>query len=221
MAQPKPVTVTYYLDVTSSWCFWSEPTWIELREQYHEAVHFEWKIAAIDPETYTTRAAQEWFYRRSGTITRSPVVLSAAWMEPVGLGSYDVPNRVAQAAKAMGKTDDSVRLAIAQAGLIEGRRIREMDVAIDIAAVVSGLDRRQLRVIALSDEITNALEESREEFDSFQVDQRPGFLLVDEIGDRAFFSGLIHYEPLAATIDAMLSDVAGYKSFAAHFGAPP
>ena len=85
----------------------------------------------------------------------------------------------------------------------------------------AGLDRYQLRSTANSDKIAKALAESRAEFDSLQIDQRPAFLLTNEIGDRATFSGLIHYEPLAATIDAMLSDLSGYKSFAVHFGAPP
>jgi hypothetical protein len=35
------------------------------------------------------------------------------------------------------------------------------------------------------------------------------------------FSGLVKIEPIAATIDAMLSDTAAYAAYAAHFGAPP
>ena len=45
--------------------------------------------------------------------------------------------------------------------------------------------------------------------------------LQSSIGDRAIFSGLVHYEPLAATIDAMLEDVAGYDSYFAHLGSLP
>jgi predicted DsbA family dithiol-disulfide isomerase len=221
MSKSKPVRLTYYLDVTSSWCFWSEPAWAELRDQYEESVDFEWKIAALDPGAYSTRAAQDWFYRRSGIITRSPIKLNSAWMEPVGLGNYEAPNRVAQAAKSLGQADDSVRFALAEAALIQGRRIRELEVALDVAVAASGLDRHQLLAIATSDEVSKAMAQTRAEFDSLQIDQRPAFLLTSEIGDRATFSGLVHYEPLAATIDAMLSDVGGYKSFAAHFGEPP
>jgi len=28
------ITVTYYLDVISSWCFWAEPAWAELKKRY-------------------------------------------------------------------------------------------------------------------------------------------------------------------------------------------
>ena len=27
-------TVTYYLEVISSWCYWVEPTWAELKARY-------------------------------------------------------------------------------------------------------------------------------------------------------------------------------------------
>jgi predicted DsbA family dithiol-disulfide isomerase len=220
-ANRKSVAITYYLDVTSSWCFWSEPTWAELREQYEDTVDFGWKIAELDPNAYSTRAHQDWFYRRSGIVTRSLIKLSSAWMEPVGIGGHSIPNRVAHAAKSLGQANDKVRLALSEAALIEGRRIREMDVALEVAVAASGLGKAELQAVAISQETTNELAESRTEFDSLQIDQRPAFFLSSEIGDRAIFSGLIHYEPLAATIDAMLSDVSGYQSFVAHFGPPP
>jgi predicted DsbA family dithiol-disulfide isomerase len=43
------ITVTDYLEVVSSWCFWSEPTWAELKRRYDGEVQFQWKIALIDP----------------------------------------------------------------------------------------------------------------------------------------------------------------------------
>ena len=43
------ITVTDYLDVVSSWCFWSEPTWAELKKRYDGRVEFQWKIALMDP----------------------------------------------------------------------------------------------------------------------------------------------------------------------------
>ena len=38
------LTVTYYLDVVSSWCYWSEPAWAELKQRYQDRVDFQWKI---------------------------------------------------------------------------------------------------------------------------------------------------------------------------------
>jgi hypothetical protein len=62
---------------------------------------------------------------------------------------------------------------------------------------------------------------STSDFHSHRITQRPAFILEDEIGDKAVFSGLVRIEPLAATIDSMLSDTAAYAAHAAHYGPPP
>src|SRR5689334_11175335 len=67
------VKVTYYLEVISSWCFWAEPTWAELKRRYEGRVEFGWKIAQMPADAYPVSKSQcEWFYRRSGSIVRSP-----------------------------------------------------------------------------------------------------------------------------------------------------
>src|SRR2546425_6569927 len=86
------VKVTYFLEVTSSWCFWAEPAWAELKERYAEKVEFGWKIALMPPEAYPVSKNQcEWFYRRSGSIMRSLLMLNSNWFEPE-LQPYHVPN---------------------------------------------------------------------------------------------------------------------------------
>ena len=52
------ITVTDYLDVVSSWCFWSEPTWAELKRRYDGRVEFQWKIALMDPSGLPTSREQ-------------------------------------------------------------------------------------------------------------------------------------------------------------------
>ena len=43
------VKVTYYLEVISSWCYWAEPAWADLKKRYEGApVRFDWKIALMD-----------------------------------------------------------------------------------------------------------------------------------------------------------------------------
>lgn len=215
------VTATYYLDVISSWCHWAEPAWVELRERFGNRVAFQWKIGLMDPAGLpTSRAQEEWFYRRSGTINRSPYLLSTGWFQP-GSGEYLAPNAVAEAAKDFGVTDDRVRLAIARAGLIEGREIGRWEVSLETALGVVALDRTALEARARSPEIEARLRASTADFHALRVTQRPTFLLEDAIGDRALFSGLVTAPPIAATIEAMLEDVAAYASWAAHFGAPP
>src|SRR4051812_50072308 len=77
------LTVTDYLDVISSWCFWSEPTWAELKRRYDGRVEFQWKIALMDPTGLpTSRQQEEWFYRRSGMMVRSAFMLNTDWDDP-------------------------------------------------------------------------------------------------------------------------------------------
>ena len=214
-------TVIYYLDTISSWCFWAEPAWAELKQRFAGRVEFRWKIALMNPAGLPVSQAQEaWFYRRSGTIVRSPFMLNTGWFEP-GWGEYLAPNAVAEAAKDFGVTDDRVRLALAQAGMLEGRRIGRWDVALDIASSVARLDRAALETTARSPEVDARLRASTAEFHALQVTQRPAFLMDDAIGDRAVFSGLVAAAPLIAALEAMWSDTRAYQSYRAHHGDPP
>ena len=64
--------LTIYIDVISSWCFWAQPAWEELRKRYSDRVDFEWKIALMDASGFPKSVEQaEWFYRRSGMMMRS------------------------------------------------------------------------------------------------------------------------------------------------------
>ncbi len=192
-----PMKVTYYLEVISSWCYWAEPAWAELKQRFSGKVEFGWKLALMDASGLPVSRGQcEWFYRRSGTIMRSPFMLNSGWFEPE-LKEYLAPNLVAEAARDFGVNDDRARLAIAAAGLREGRKVGRWEEA----------EARARSTTA--------------EFHALQVTQRPTFLIENSIGDRAVFSGLVLAAPLVAAIDAMLNDAAAYASHAAHFGSAP
>jgi predicted DsbA family dithiol-disulfide isomerase len=215
------LTATYYLDVISSWCFWFEPAWADLKKRYEKEVDFQWKIALMDRSGLPTSHEQhEWFYRRSGTIMRSPFMLRSDWSNPE-LSEYLAPNCVAEAGKDFGIKDDRIRLALAGAGLREGKKFGEWDVAAEIGAKASGLDAKKLLERARSPVIESRVRADTADFHLLQVTQRPTFVLDTEIGDRAVFSGMARVGPLAAAIDSMLDDADAYTAFAAHFGSPP
>ncbi len=218
--------VTYYIEVISSWCYWAEPAWAELKQRYAGKVEFGWKIALMPPEAYPASQTQcQWFYRRSGTIMRSPFMLNSGWFEPeikqYLAPNFVAPNFVAEAAKDFNVADDCVRLAIANAALRDGRKVGRWEEAAAVAANAAGLDVTALLKKAKSPEIEARARATTAEFHALQVTQRPTFLLENNIGDRAVFSGLVVAAPLAAAIDAMLNDAAAYASHAAHFGPPP
>jgi predicted DsbA family dithiol-disulfide isomerase len=216
-----PVSVTYYTEVVSSWCFWVEPAWAQLKSRFANKVHFEWKSALMDGVGLPTSRAQcDWFYRRSGTIMRSPVMLNSGWFEPA-LEKYNIPNYVAEGAKNLGSIGDEVRLAIMRAALVDGAKVGRWEVALEIGARAGGLDPERLRMEAQSEATIQRAHETTREFYSFQVNQRPAFLVQNSIGDRAVFSGLVAIEPLAATIEAMIHDSAAYASYSAHHGSAP
>ena len=215
------ITVTQYLDVISSWCFWADPAWKELQQRYRDRVSFEWKIALMDAAGLPTSHEQmDWFYRRSGMMMRSPIMLKSAWAE-IGSQEYLAPNAVAEAAREMGVSDDRVRLALARAGMLEGRQTGRWEIAAEVAAAASGLDETQLLERARTPEIEQRLRASTAEFHALQVNQRPTFVIESENGDRAIFSGFAKAAPMAAALDAMLEDAADYAAHAAHFGSPP
>jgi predicted DsbA family dithiol-disulfide isomerase len=219
----KPVSVTYYLEILSSWCSYVEPVWTELKTRYAGRAEFHWKIALLNPADFPASRAQcDWFYQRSGgTVMHAPVMLNSGWFDPARQGDYTAPNLVAEAGRDFGIDDDRLRLALTHAGLHEGRRIGDLAVAVAVAAKAGKLDPRKLRARATSAAVKARVAGSTAEFFAHQVNQRPAFVLTDAIGDKAVFSGLVRLEPLAATIDAMLADTAAYAAHAAHHGKPP
>src|SRR5437660_4804227 len=138
------ITVTDYLDVISSWCFWSEPTWAELKKRYDGRVEFQWKIALMDPNGLpTSREQEQWFYRRSGIMMRSPFMLNTDWYDP-SLPEWLPPNCVAEAAKEFGFTDNRVRLALANAALREGKKLSEWEIAAERGAAATSCETKKV-----------------------------------------------------------------------------
>jgi predicted DsbA family dithiol-disulfide isomerase len=215
------ITVTNFLDVVSSWCFWAEPTWARLQERYQGQVDFQWKIALMDKTGLPTSAEQHnWFYRRSGMIMRSPFMLRSEWCEHTE-AEFIAPNAIAEAGKDFGFKDDRIRLAIAHAALREGKKIGDWSVSIEAVANAVEVDSKKLLERAKSPQIEQRIRATTAEFHALQVTQRPTFVIDTTIGDRAVFSGLVRLEPLAATIDGMLDDAVSYAAHKAHFGDPP
>jgi predicted DsbA family dithiol-disulfide isomerase len=215
--------VTYYLEVLSSWCHWVEPVWADLKARYDGRAEFEWRIALMRQEDFPVSRSQcDWFYRRSGgTVMHSPYMLSSGWYEDGRTDGFANPSLVAEAGKDFGFHDDTIRLALSRAALIDGRKVGGIEEAVAVASKASGVPAKKLRARAESAAIRARVDASTAEFYSHRITQRPSFVLEDSISDKAVFSGLVRIEPLVAAIDAMLSDTAAYAAHAAHHGTPP
>jgi predicted DsbA family dithiol-disulfide isomerase len=215
--------ITYYLEIVSSWCYWAEPAWAELKTRFRGRAEFAWKVALMDASGLPVSREQcEWFYRRSGTIVRSPFMLNAGWVD-LSLKEYLAPNLIAEAACDLGvsRDDDRVRLALAHAAMREGRPIGQWEESAAIAAEAAGLDAGKLLAHARSPEVEARARATTAEFHALQVNQRPTFLFENSTGDRAMFSGIAAAAPLIAAAEALLRDQADQIAYAAHHGNPP
>ena len=191
------------------------------RRHAKSPVEFEWQIALLDAESMSkSREQADWFYRRSGTIVRSPFMLHSGWLDPVQ-PEFLAANCVAEAAKDFGVTDDRVRLALMEAAMREGQKIADWNLSAAIAAKAAGLNETTLLAKARSAEVQKCVRSATAAFHALQVTQRPAFVLGSNIGDRAVFSGFWRLEPLIAAMESMLADAAAYQSYQAHFGDPP
>ena len=217
------IKIVYYLEVISSWCYWAEPAWAELRKRYAAEAEFSWHLALMDASGLPgSRSQCEWFYRRSGTLVRSPFMLNAGWFE-AGVSEYLAPNLVAEAAKDFGLTDDRVRLALAHAALREGERVADWATSarVAVAAAPDELEAATLLERAHSPEIEARARVSTRNFHALGVTQRPAFVIESAIGDRVVFSGLATLAPLVAAVDAVLADESAQLSYVLHHGNPP
>lgn len=218
-----PVTVTYYLEILSSWCHWAEPAWTELKQRYAGRVELRWAIALMRPEDFPVSTAQcDWFYRRSGLLTRSPYLLNSGWFEVDRQGHYEAPNHVAEAGRDfIGRDDDRIRLALTTAAVRHGARIGDLDTAVEIGARAASIDAAALRAAAESPAVRQRVADSTARFLAHQINQRPSFIIESAVGDKAVISGAWQAAPVAAAIDAQLHDFAGYAAHEAHFGGIP
>jgi predicted DsbA family dithiol-disulfide isomerase len=223
MPSPLPVTVTYFIEIMSSWCHWAEPAWVELKQRYASRVQLQWRVALMRPQDFPVSARQcDWFYHRSGSHVESPIKLNSGWFEADREGHYEAPNHVAEAGRDfLGESDERIRLALSHAALIEGQPIGDLDIAVRVAAAATGLDASALRESAESDAVRRRVATSTTAFFAHQISQRPAFIIENAIGDKTVFAGIWRAAPLIAAVDAQLDDAARYASHAARFGSPP
>ena len=215
---PAAITVTYYVDIMSSWCHWAEPAWAELKNRFKGQVDFHWRIALMNPADFPISATQcDWFYQRSGMVVNSPYRLNSGWFDANLAGHYEAPNWIAEAGRDfLGESDERIRLALTRAAVLDGQKVGDIATSARIASTATGVSAAQLLTSAQSDPIQARVAASTATFFAHQLSQRPSFVIESNIGDKAIFSGTHRATPIAAVIEDMLSDSVRYASHAAH-----
>ena len=204
------VTLTYFLDVLSSWCLIAEDALARVRQEFRDRIVYEWRIGALRDRLNYTPEQLGWYYQRTHSVTGT--LLNNAWLE----GIEDGPkwaDLAAEGARSLGCVDDRVRLALARAAMIDGKHIGRREVAVETAAQAGAIAAADLER-AMDDPQTAArIRASSDELASYRAEMRPTFVVRNPINDVAVLSGCWRYELLAQAVRASLADIDAYTTF--------
>ena len=180
-------------------------------KRYGSRVPIVRKIALInDGKPMDAGLEQEkWYYDRCDFVTGRR--FNHNWIEKSGQTTW-VPNAVIQAAENLGH-GDPVREILKKEGLMAGKPILRLEVAIELAAKASGISEAELASAVRDQKTAETLQAGIAEFGRLPADQRPTFLIQSTIEDTALLSGIYRPEPVFAAIDAMISDEDAYERF--------
>ncbi len=207
------VDVVYYLDILSSWCFVTDRALVRLRENYGERISIDWRLAVShggEPFGYT-HEQMAGFYARTNALTG--VQLNPDWVEPGHEVTSAHACSAAEAARSLGVGDDRVRKGLAHAAMIDGAQVSRREVALRLAAELSGLDAFELNRAMDGAAVAERIALAAREFKELGATVRPTFVMTNNIGDRVVLSGVWAYEPLDAVIGGLLGDAEGYERF--------
>ena len=197
------VDIIYYLDVLSSWCHIADRALERIESKYGSSVNVDWRIAQLfdfGPLPYS-REKLVWYYARTKNI--AGIQLNPDWVDSRQATTV-YANQAAEAARALGATDSTVRRALSRAAVIDGKRMGLRDVAIEEAARASGLPAADIDRTMETPQVRNRIAQTTQEYKDLALPQLPSFVLRNTSGDLAVFSGLYTFESLDAVIGEML-----------------
>ena len=211
------MNLIYYYDVCSMWCAMGDEVLVAINKRYGSRVPIVRKIALInDGKPMAAGLEQEkWYYDRCDFVTGRR--FNHNWIEKPGQTTW-VPNALIQAAERLGH-GDAVREILKTEGLMEGKPILRLEVALELAAKATGISSSELASAVNDDKTADAIKAGTAEFSLLPANQRPTFLLRSNIEDTALLSGIYRPEPIFAAIEAMISDEDAYERFRASY--PP
>jgi predicted DsbA family dithiol-disulfide isomerase len=209
------MNLTYYYDVCSMWCAMGDEVLVAISKRYGSRVPIVRKIALInDGKPMAAGLEQEkWYYDRCELVTGRR--FNHNWIEKPGQTTW-VPNAVIQAAERLGH-GDAVREILKTEGVMEGKAILRLEVALELAAKATGISSSELASVFNDDKTADAIKAGTAEFSLLPANQRPTFLLRSNIEDTALLSGIYRPEPIFAAIEAMISDEDAYQRFRAGY----
>jgi predicted DsbA family dithiol-disulfide isomerase len=150
----------------------------------------------------------------------SGIDLNVAWLESERDGTW-WPDVAAEAARSLGSADDRVRLALARAGMIDGKHVQKREIAASVAAHAAGVDPGRLDKAMDDPAVIARLRVTTAEFRALPCKVVPTFVISNEIGDVNLLSGAFRYDHIAGCVEQMLADAKAYAKFGAANLPPP
>ncbi len=212
--------LTYFSDVCSMWCVLGDEALARLAEEYGDRVEIVWRLPPIgrgEPLGMSV-AAETWYYERCFAATGRR--FNPHWLQGPQTSTW-IPNAAVEAARLLGVVDGRARVAINRAGCERGEPVTDRKTAVAIVAAAGGLDVAALDAALDDPRVAAALDDASDAFDDLGATVRPTFLIESDIGDHVLMSGIYRSEPIAACIDAMISDEDFYRAYHAGHGSEP
>ena len=197
------VELIYYVDVLSSWCHIADYAVERIEAVYGDRVRLDWRIAQLFDYGALpySQSDLKWYYARTAKMTG--VQLNESWH-----GAADTTtkfaNQAAEAARALGAVDSTVRRGLSRAALLDGRQLGRRDEAIAHAARLSGFAPERIAELMDSPQVAQRIAQTTREFKDLALPQLPSFVMRNTSGDLAVFSGLYTFEALDSVIGEML-----------------
>ncbi|MDQ2993073.1 MAG: DsbA family protein [Candidatus Eremiobacteraeota bacterium] len=210
----QPITIVHYLDVLSSWSLISQGALDAVTAEFGDAVSVDWRIALFNDGAPVGEDSRKWAWYYDRIEAMTGVKLNPSWRESLE-DSTLVPNSVAVAARRLGATGDAVRLALARAAMVDGRKVQHRQIALDVAVEASGMAREALAA-ALDDPLTRAeLDRTTKEYRTLPVSVVPVFLVSNPLNDVALLSGYFQAHTLRAVVAEAVETMRRYDAFMA------
>lgn len=206
------LSLTYYVDVLSSWCFVAERSLASLRDELGDRLALDWRLAFLfngGPMGYSPQLGA-WQYKRLESVTG--VRLNPAWRESANDTTWWA-NLATEAARGLGVCDDRVRLAISRAAMVEGRHVGRRDEAVAVAVAASALSSSDLEQEMDHPRTAEKLWNATMEYRLLPVKVQPTFVLRNDVADSAILSGLVGVDALKSCAIEMLTAADSYEKY--------
>jgi predicted DsbA family dithiol-disulfide isomerase len=209
-----PITIQYFIDVLSQWCFISDKALLKVRMLYGDRLPIRYRFVPMSGRepVYVDVSGQRSAYERSAFMTG---VKTTPWLDKEARSTWHA-NVAVVAAAELGIDIERARLAVSSAALEQGMSLGEDGAASELLASRFGLDRVALDRAMASDGVLGRMDDDLKEFTRYGLTVRPSLVMENEIGDWTILNGGHRETLIAEAVSSLLIDGTGYEWYERH-----